>query len=90
MTTSEAIGLLSEYLPNVKRLGRVVVIVPQEVGFRSDATHVRFVDFDDLAELARTAGLDVERVYSQPFRRFVGKVFKHNESILVARVPSSA
>ncbi len=36
--------LLATYLPYVREGGRAIVITPQQAGFRSDATHVRYVD----------------------------------------------
>ncbi len=59
MTPAEASDLLAAYLPYLRSEGRVVIIVPQEAGFRSDATHVTFLDLEDIAgfeagnELAR-------------------------------------
>ena len=44
MSEGEAVALMSEYLPFVREGGKVVVICPQEAGFRTDGSHVRFVD----------------------------------------------
>jgi SAM-dependent methyltransferase len=79
--------LLREYLPLLRPGGRVVLICPQERGWATDATHVRFVDFDDLARLIRDAGLQHERQYSFPFPRVAGRVFPYNEFVVVARKP---
>ena len=65
--------------------GRVVFITPQEVGYRSDTTHVRFVDLAVLRRHADSLGLTVDRAYSFPFPRLAGRVFRHNEFVLVAR-----
>jgi glycosyltransferase involved in cell wall biosynthesis/SAM-dependent methyltransferase len=83
----ETVGLLLEYLQFVRRGGRVVIETPQEFGFRSDHTHVHFVDFRELAHLARAAGLKPQSLYSFPFPRFMGRLFKYNEFVLVARKP---
>ncbi len=66
--------------------GRLVLITPQEAGFRSDATHVRFVDFDGLIDIVATTGSEVERAYSFPFPRVAGRVFTYNEFVMVARM----
>ncbi len=85
MRFAEAGALLKEHLPYVKPGGKVVLIVPQEAGFKSDATHVEFFRAESLQRLAESCGLSVERAYSFPFPRVAGKVFPHNETILVAR-----
>jgi len=82
--------ILGQYLPLVKPGGSVVLICPQEAGYRTDATHVRFVDFDGMRAHAEKAGLTVERTYSFPFARSMGKAFPYNEFVLVARVPEKA
>ncbi|GAA2772491.1 class I SAM-dependent methyltransferase [Streptomyces showdoensis] len=83
----EALGnsILEQYLPLVKPGGSVVLICPQEAGYKTDATHVRFVDFEGLRGHAEKVGLTIDRTYSFPFARSVGKVFPYNEFILVAR-----
>jgi SAM-dependent methyltransferase len=78
-------GIVREYLPCLRPEGRLVFITPQEVGFRSDSTHVRFVDLEGLRRHAHNLGFSVERAYSFPFPRAAGKVFKYNEFVLVAR-----
>jgi len=61
----------------------VVLIAPQEAGFRSDPTHVRFLDFDSLRALLEAAGCDLLRAYSFPFPRAAGYIFPHNEFVVV-------
>jgi hypothetical protein len=87
MHFDEAHALLATYLPLVRAQGRVVLITPQEVGFRSDPTHVEFFDFAALSRLATSLGLAIEKQYSFPFPRFVGRMFRHNEFVLLARKP---
>ncbi|WP_270886445.1 class I SAM-dependent methyltransferase [Pedococcus sp. 5OH_020] len=77
--------LVREYVPFLRTHGRLVLITPQEVGYRSDATHVRFVDAATLADHAARLGFVVTRSYSFPFPRPVGKVFAYNEFVVVAR-----
>ncbi len=59
-------------------------ITPQERGYASDATHVRFVGFTESAAMAATLGLTVARQYSFPFPRSAGRVFTYNEFVTVA------
>ncbi len=84
MTRSQAVALLSEYLRFLRPGGRAVLICPQERGFKSDDTHVTFLDTDDIAELAEEVGLAVDRAYSFPLPRRMGRFFIYNESVVVA------
>lgn len=76
--------LISEYLRFLKPGGTLCLICPQEAGFKTDATHVNFVDFDKLVRLSTGLGFSVQRRYSFPFPRFVGKVFPYNEFVIVS------
>jgi 2-polyprenyl-3-methyl-5-hydroxy-6-metoxy-1,4-benzoquinol methylase len=85
LTVEEAQTLLVTYLPFLKSDGRVCFITPQERGYLTDETHVRFVDFEGLVELSRSVQLRAERQFSFPFPRPVGKVFPYNEFVVLAR-----
>lgn len=85
MTGKQARELLREYLPYVRHDGRVVLIVPQEQGQQSDPTHREFVSLAGLHLLARDLGLVPEKAYSFPFPRAAGRLFAHNESVVIAR-----
>ena len=87
LTEDQAHQVVGMYLPYVKSGGRVVFITPQERGYASDATHVRFMDFAAVAKLATDLELRVERQYSFPFPRAFGKLFTYNEFVTVARTP---
>lgn len=87
LTADEASGLMQLYVPMVRPGGRVVLIVPQQRGFGSDATHVRFIGVTELGELARESGLIVQRMRSFPLPRWAGRWFVYNETVLVARRP---
>jgi 2-polyprenyl-3-methyl-5-hydroxy-6-metoxy-1,4-benzoquinol methylase len=87
MDRDSAVQLLEEYLPYLKPNGKVFLICPQERGYASDPTHVRFVDLDGLVELARTVGLTPVRSFSFPFPRLAGRAFTYNEFCLLARRP---
>jgi 2-polyprenyl-3-methyl-5-hydroxy-6-metoxy-1,4-benzoquinol methylase len=83
----EATGLLRSYLPLVRPGGRVVLITPQERGWASDATHVRWVDFAELQRTSASLGLLGDTQLSFPFPRPVGRLFRYNEFVHVATVP---
>ncbi|WP_233159323.1 bifunctional 2-polyprenyl-6-hydroxyphenol methylase/3-demethylubiquinol 3-O-methyltransferase UbiG [Pseudonocardia sp. MH-G8] len=85
MTEEDAVGLLRTYLPFVRKGGKAVLITPQEKGYTTDATHVRFCGFAEVAALCETVGLTVARQYSFPFPRPVGRVFPYNEFVTLAR-----
>jgi SAM-dependent methyltransferase len=80
-------SVLAEYLAFVRPGGKLILITPQEVGYRSDATHVHFYDFDALSALGRDLGLAEERSYSFPFPRPAGRVFIYNEFVWTGRLP---
>jgi 2-polyprenyl-3-methyl-5-hydroxy-6-metoxy-1,4-benzoquinol methylase len=84
MPQPDAVDLLSEYAPLVKEDGRLILITPQEAGFKSDPTHVEFLDFARLRSIAASAGFAVQvKENSFPFPRAMGRVFKHNEFVAV-------
>jgi hypothetical protein len=87
MTAGEASALLRAHVDSLRPGGRCVVITPQEAGFRSDPTHVDFIDFARAEAVVRDAGLTPLRQYSFPFPRPVGRIFKYNEFITIARKP---
>ena len=84
MTEPEFVHLLNVYLPLLKKGGKVIVITPQEYGYKTDDTHVEFVDFDAVARVFSKVGLKVCRQYSFPFPRFAGRYFQYNEFVSIA------
>jgi 2-polyprenyl-3-methyl-5-hydroxy-6-metoxy-1,4-benzoquinol methylase len=76
--------VLREYLPYVNPGSSVVLICPQERGFATDSTHTTFFDFAGLRDVCMRAALPVEKAYSFPFPRIMGKVFPYNEFVVVA------
>jgi 2-polyprenyl-3-methyl-5-hydroxy-6-metoxy-1,4-benzoquinol methylase len=86
MSEADAVGLLQTYLPLVRPEGKVVLITPQEKGYDTDATHVRFCGYEEVALLCEKVGLRLVRQYSFPFPRFAGRVFPYNEFVTLARV----
>ena len=88
MTKLEAANLISFYLPYLKQQGRIIVITPQEKGFSSDSTHIEFMNFDIVSEVLEQSDLTIVEKYSFPLPRFFGKLFTHNEFVIVAtRLP---
>lgn len=87
MTANDFANLLIEYLPFLKKGGKVIVITPQEYGYRSDDTHIQFMDFEKVKDIVTNKGLTIQQQYSFPFPRFVGKMFKFNEFVSVAIKP---
>jgi len=82
MTEREAVNLVKEYEPLVRKGGRLILITPQEAGFKSDPTHIEFMDFTRLRSIASAAGFNASlREFSFPFPRLVGRFFKHNEFV---------
>lgn len=89
MEPEQARDVLRQYLPCLRPGGRVVVITPQERGFASDPTHVRFSGFAEVAQLMASLGLAIERHYSFPLPRLFGRAFTHNEFVTVAIKPTT-
>ena len=85
LTDEEAHGVMSSYLPYLRPDGRVFFICPQERGYASDPTHVRFMDDTSLAQLSRAHGLRPLHSYSFPLPRFAGRLFTYNEFCVLAR-----
>ena len=84
MDQAAGIGLVRAYLPYLRQGGRLCVITPQERGYRSDATHVQFVDFDRIHALLDEIEMTVEREFSFPLPRALGRMFTYNEFVVVA------
>lgn len=80
--------VVRHYLPYLKPGGKVLFICPQERGYASDPTHVRWTTGEDLMDLSTALGLRPEKWSSFPFPRVVGKAFTHNEFNVVATKPA--
>jgi len=87
LTEADALALLRDYLPYLRPAGKVFFLCPQERGYASDSTHVRFTTGDDLASLSREVGLQPQPWFSFPFPRWAGKPFVYNEFCLLALKP---
>lgn len=85
--TEATLALIRRYLNLLKPGGQLVMITPQEAGYQSDATHIEFMDFGKLRAINAALGLVEHRAYSFPFPRFLGRLFRYNEFVLVSRKP---
>lgn len=86
MQPEDAEALLLEYLPYLKPQGKIIIITPQEAGYRADKTHVTFVDFTQVDRIFKVVSAQRSKAYSFPFPRFVGCFFKHNEFVSIAEI----
>jgi SAM-dependent methyltransferase len=86
MLEEDAEALIRSYLRFLKPDGRLIVITPQEAGYRTDPSHVRFCDFSAITALCHRLGATPMREYSFPFPRRVGHIFPYNEFVVVAEV----
>jgi len=87
MRRDQLLELIREYLPHVRSGGKVILITPQEAGFRTDSTHVEFMDLRVLRGVSGELGLLPLRDFSFPFPRVFGRVFAYNEFVCVSRRP---
>lgn len=87
MANDEFKALLSTYLPLLKEGGKVIVITPQEYGYKTDDTHVEFTDFKKVEAVFSALSLQTLKQYSFPFPRFAGRLFQYNEFVSVALKP---
>jgi len=83
MTQEQALSLLSLYTPFLREGGKLVMITPQEAGFKRDASHREFMDFGKLREIVEALHFTILREYSFPLPRFFGRFFYFNEFISV-------
>ena len=84
MNDSDSINLIKDYLPFLKDNGQIVVICPQERGFKHDPTHLNFVKFNEIENVVYKSGMSVIKKYSFPFPRFMGKYWVFNEFVVIA------
>jgi SAM-dependent methyltransferase len=81
---ADPVDLLASYLPVLRNGGTVFIICPQERGYDSDPTHIRFLDGRALQEVARACGLQPGDWFSFPLPRWAGRAFTYNEFCLRA------
>ena len=85
MTEDQVVALLQEYEALMRPGGKLILISPQEAGFRSDPTHVELMDFTRLARISGRLRFQPERAFSFPFPRWAGRLFTYNEFVVVSR-----
>ena len=77
--------MIAAYLPYLRPNGKLVLICPQEKGFPTDPTHIRWVNDAELRATGNRNGFSEIRNYSCPFPRFMGKFFTYNEFVYVGQ-----
>ena len=85
LSEADADQVITSYLPYLKPTGNLVLICPQEKGFPTDPTHIRWVDDSELRKTGTRLGFVEVKNYSFPLPRFAGKLFTYNEFVYVGR-----
>ena len=85
LSQSDADEVISGYLKFLKPSGNLVLICPQEKGFPTDPTHIRWVDSEELQSTGTRHGFTEIKNYSFPFPRNFGKLFTYNEFVYLGR-----
>lgn len=88
MSPELGLEVMQSYVPYLRPGGRVLFICPQERGYASDPTHVRWTTGEDLMDLCRDLGLEPQRWRSFPLPRVTGRAFTYNEFNVVATKPA--
>jgi SAM-dependent methyltransferase len=90
MPFDAGVALVRDHLAYVAAGGQLILVVPQEYGYRADPTHVEYYDQARLAALMRAVDVAPVRHYSflLPHLPF-GQLFRHNEFVAVGRLPES-
>jgi 2-polyprenyl-3-methyl-5-hydroxy-6-metoxy-1,4-benzoquinol methylase len=88
MTIEDGTDLVKKHSPLIRVGGMAILICPQERGFATDPSHVTFLDADALAAILQATGFVVEKNYSFPFPRMIGRIFPYNEFVVVGRKTS--
>jgi len=83
MDEDAGVSLISPYLRFLRPSGKLVVITPQAAGQRSDPTHVRLVGEVEASRLLARLGVGIESTRSFPFPRPLGRIFTHNETLVI-------
>lgn len=85
LSPEDGLAVMKSYMDYLKPGGKVFFVCPQERGYASDPTHIRWTTGDDLLALASDLGLDASEWKSFPFPRSLGKAFIYNEFRVLAR-----
>lgn len=89
LSAEDGEAMMRSYLPYLRPGGKVLFICPQERGYASDPTHVRWTTGDDLRDLSRSLGLEPQPWRSFPFPRVAGRAFVYNEFNVLATRPTA-
>lgn len=81
----ETVNLITRYLELLKPNGRLVLITPQISGYKSDITHVEYIDFSKQRKIIDALGFEVLNSYSFPFPSVIGKIFLYNEFVTIGK-----
>ena len=84
MSLEAASEVLKSYLPSLEPGGSLILICPQERGYRSDETHEYFMDYSALESLCKDLGLKLSNQYSFPLPRWFGELYIYNEFVVIA------
>ncbi len=85
LTQVDADEVIGSYLKFLKPSGSLILICPQEKGFPTDPTHIRWVDDEELHNTGARHGFTELKNYSFPLPRPAGKFFTYNEFVYVGR-----
>lgn len=73
MNFEQAILLVKEYLPYLKKNGRIVIVLPDGRSYYNDPTHVLNFTPVEVKLLAKALDLTYKKVFYHPFPKFFGK-----------------
>lgn len=85
MDEAQLVSTLAEHVDLLNSGGRLIIITPQEVGYRSDPSHVVFMDFERIRAAVGKVGFAPFMEFSFPFPRPFGHLFIYNEFVSVSR-----
>jgi SAM-dependent methyltransferase len=86
----DAVALAGTYLRYLRPGARVVLVCPQERGFRSDPTHVQRHDLEALQAMCQELKLEPVETRSFPLPRWAGRWFVYNEFVVIASISEAA
>ncbi len=70
-----------QYIPHLKSDAKIVLICPQEAGFNSDPTHIRWIDENTLKKVLESLECEKIKINSFPLPRWAGKRFTYNQTV---------
>jgi 2-polyprenyl-3-methyl-5-hydroxy-6-metoxy-1,4-benzoquinol methylase len=85
LTEAESSNLLRSYISYLKPNGTIMIITPQEAGFRSDPTHLTMMNPPLVKKILTEFCGDSITQYSFPLPMIFGHIFKYNENVALGR-----